>query len=74
LDASLQANYPRWFKRKGKERIFSIANEIAGMDKYWNDLIYSFCDGDAGEMRELKKFDIMDFFGYIENKSKKDGR
>jgi hypothetical protein len=39
------------------------------MDKYWNELLYSVCDGKANEMNALKKFDIIDFFDYIENKS-----
>jgi len=41
------------------------------LDNYWNELIYSVCDGKAGEMNELKKFDIMDFFDYVDNKMKK---
>jgi hypothetical protein len=40
------------------------------MDKYWNELIFSICKGSAVEMRELKKYDIFDFFDYIDNKSK----
>ena len=42
------------------------------MDKFWNDLIYTVCDGKPSEMAALKKYDdIIDFFNYIENKSKK---
>ena len=43
------------------------------MDKYWNDLIYNICDGNASEMMALKKYDIFEFFDYIENKTKKNG-
>ena len=50
-----------------------IKKEIEDMDAYWNDLLFVVCDGKAGEMNELKRFEIMDFFDYIENKSKKNG-
>lgn len=50
-----------------------IKKEIDDLDAYWNDLLFSVCDGKAGEMNELKRFEIMDFFDYIENKSKKNG-
>jgi hypothetical protein len=43
------------------------------LDVYWNDILYSVCKGDLSQMAELKKFDIFDFFDYIENKTK-DGR
>lgn len=41
------------------------------MDKYWEDLIYSVCGGNVSDMVALKKYDIVDFFNYIENKIKK---
>lgn len=50
-----------------------IKKEVEEMDKFWNDLIFAVCDGRATEMNELKKFEIMEFFDYIENKSKKNG-
>jgi hypothetical protein len=50
-----------------------IKRELEEMDKYWNDLIYTVCDGNASEMNELKRFDIFDFFDYVNNKSKKNG-
>jgi hypothetical protein len=37
------------------------------MDKFWNDLIYLICKGDAGSMREVQRFDIFDFFAFVEN-------
>jgi hypothetical protein len=37
------------------------------MGKYWNDIIYVVCKGDATSMREITKFDIFDFFAFIEN-------
>jgi len=36
-------------------------------------LIFAVCDGKASEMNELKRFEIMEFFDYIENKSRKNG-
>jgi hypothetical protein len=39
------------------------------MDKNWNELIYNVCKGNAGEMMALKKYDIMDFFDYVNNKN-----
>jgi hypothetical protein len=46
---------------------------VEELDRYWNELIFTVCDGKATEMNELKKFDVFDFFDYIENKSKKNG-
>ena len=43
------------------------------LDKYWNDFIYSLCEGNASEITALKHFDIWDFFNYVENKIKKNG-
>lgn len=43
------------------------------LDDYWNDLIFSVSGGNASEMIALRKFDIMDFFDYVDNKMKKDG-
>lgn len=43
------------------------------MDKYWDDLIFAVCDGKASEMAALKKYDIMEFFNYVDNKNKKNG-
>jgi hypothetical protein len=37
------------------------------MDKYWNELLYTVCKGDAAAMREVVKFDIFDFFAFVEN-------
>jgi hypothetical protein len=45
----------------------SIANEIKEIDKYWNDLLFTVCDKDPGKMRELMKFNIFEFFDYLEN-------
>ena len=47
-------------------------DDIADLDKYYNELIYTVCKGSPGEMNELKRFDIFDFFAYINNKN--DGR
>jgi hypothetical protein len=33
-------------------------------------LIYDICEGNASEMMVLKKFDIMDFFDYVDKKIK----
>jgi len=50
-----------------------INKEIDELDTYWNDLLFAVCDGKASEINELKRFEIIDFFDYIENKSKKNG-
>jgi len=39
-------------------------------DRYWNDLLFNVTEGNASEMAALKKFDIFEFFGYVENKMK----
>jgi hypothetical protein len=44
-----------------------MTDEIKEMNKYWNDLLYMVCGKDPGKMRELVKFDVFDFFNYIEN-------
>lgn len=46
----------------------SIQNQIKENDIFWDKLIYDICSGDAVQMRELKKMDIIDFFDYIEHK------
>jgi hypothetical protein len=45
-------------------------NDIAELDKYYNELIFTVCKGSPTEMNELKRFDVFDFFDYIDNKSK----
>jgi len=39
-------------------------------DKFWNDLVYTVCNGDISNMRDLKKVDIYDFFEFVENVNK----
>jgi hypothetical protein len=39
------------------------------MDKYWNNMIYSICDGDIDKMRKIQKLDVFEFFDYIESKN-----
>ena len=48
-----------------------IKKEVDDIDKYWSDMIYSVCDGNASEINALKRFDIFDFFVYVDNKMKK---
>jgi hypothetical protein len=43
------------------------------MDTYWNDLLYSVCKGDVSQMTDLKRFEIVDFFDYVNNKTKENG-
>lgn len=43
------------------------------MDTYWNELIFSVCKGDVSQMKDLKTFDIVDFFDYVNNKTKDNG-
>jgi hypothetical protein len=42
------------------------------MDKFWNDLLFNVCGGNASDMVGLRKFEIIDFFDFVE--SKKHGR
>lgn len=37
----------------------------------YNELIFSHCGGDPVKISELKRFDIFDFFSFIENNEKK---
>jgi phosphorylcholine metabolism protein LicD len=71
LDSRLSLSYPRWFKSGVKGKLKSIADEIKEMDKYWNDMVFTICKGDPGQMREVVKFDIFEFFAFVENKTKK---
>lgn len=74
LDSRLQNRYPRFFKGgTGEKRAGFIKKEVDELDRYWNELIYAVCDGKASEMNELKRFDVFEFFDYIDNKSKKNG-
>lgn len=36
-------------------------------DRFWNELIFNVCEGDAGNIREVRKMDVYDFFSYLEN-------
>jgi hypothetical protein len=40
------------------------------MDSSWNEVIYSMTKGDPGAMREIVKFDVFDFFAYMNNNIK----
>lgn len=74
LDARLRTSYPKWFetgddrgrKRERKEGIKTIDRECADIDKFWSDLVFEICKGDPGQMRELVKMDIFDFFGFVD--------
>ena len=74
LDKRLQERFPRWFRSEGgsKGRNEYLKKQLEDMDKYFNDLLYSVCEGKVSEMTELKRFDVFDFFDYITNKE--DGR
>jgi len=48
-------------------------NDIIELDKSWSELLYSVCEGKASEMAALKRYDIMEFFDYVESKTKKNG-
>jgi len=37
----------------------------------YNELIFNHCDGDPAKMEALRRFDIFDFFAFIENNEKK---
>ena len=39
--------------------------------KMYDDLIFSHCQGDPSKIRELKRFDVFEFFTFIENNEKK---
>jgi hypothetical protein len=74
VGASLQRLYPKWFPKDGTERTYSIIKEIEELEKYWNELLFTVTDGKASEMHALKKYDIIEFFSYVDNKIKKDAR
>jgi len=40
------------------------------LDSYWNKQLYNVSEGKSSEMLALKKFDIIDFFDYVTNKTK----
>lgn len=78
MDAGLFSLYPKWFgggekkrpDRKGDrkpEKLKSIAQSVQDVDKYWNDLIYTVCNKDPGQMREIVKMDVFEFFGFVDN-------
>jgi hypothetical protein len=70
LDANLQRLYPKWFTSGDKKRTSYIKKDIDDLNKNWEDLIYDVCEGNAGEMNALRKFNIYDFFNYIDKKMK----
>jgi hypothetical protein len=41
------------------------------MNKNWDEMVFNISDGNASEMMVLKKFDIADFFEFVDNKTKK---
>jgi hypothetical protein len=69
LDKRLAGYFPRWYKG-GKTGVRSIANEIKENNRYWEDFLFTLCAGDASEMMILKRYDIFDFFEFVENKMK----
>jgi hypothetical protein len=74
LDKRLSKAYPKWFNSKGSrtvKKLTSIEDEIREWDKYWNDLIYTMCEGDPVQMSTVVRFDIFDFFAFVENFMKK---
>ena len=73
LDEGLQARFPKWFKGGEKGGTRSIQNRIVEDEKYWDDLIYTVCNGNISNMRDLKRVDIYEFFEFVEN-VEKDGR
>jgi hypothetical protein len=44
-----------------------IVNQLKESDEFWNDLLFNVCEGDAGNMMDLKRMDIFDLFDYIKN-------
>jgi hypothetical protein len=71
MDSRLQARFPKYFKRaaKGKDQYIKKANEERKI--MFDELIFSHCGGDPVKIRELKRFDIMDFFSFLENNENK---
>jgi hypothetical protein len=49
-----------------------IANEIIELDTYWEDLLFRVTKGSANEINSLKKYNIFDFFAYLNNAMKKE--
>ena len=47
-----------------------MIDKIKELDEYWSDLLYNVCEGKASEMAVLRGFDIIEFFDYVNNKSK----
>lgn len=37
----------------------------------YNDLIFAHCGGDPVKMNELRRFEVFDFFNFLENNEKK---
>lgn len=69
LDASLQDRFPKWFRTAGG-KLKAISNEVKEIDKFWDELLYNAAGGKAEEMNALRKFNIIDFFSFLENKKK----
>jgi hypothetical protein len=70
LDKRLGDNFPRWYK-PGKSGVRSIDKDAKELNKYWEDFLFTLCAGNASEMTALKKYEIFEFFEYVENKMKK---
>ena len=45
--------------------------QLGELHKNNNELIFSVCDGDPLRMNELRKFNVFDFYQFINNFSKK---
>jgi hypothetical protein len=39
------------------------------MDKFWNEMIFKACGGNASDMAFIRRFDIFDFFDFIVSKN-----
>ena len=68
LAQRLQQRYSRYFKGGGKRNRKEdyLDKEIYAEIKHWNDLIYQVCKGDPVRMKELRKYDIFDFYLFVE--------
>jgi hypothetical protein len=50
--------------------MMSLAQEAMELETYWNELLYVVCKGLPESINALRKYEIFDFFDYLESNIK----
>jgi hypothetical protein len=76
LDASLQTHYPTYFIKGKDNGVEDVYRKLVTNEKYWSNMLFAVTNGDPAHIDRLCRFDVFEFFSFIQNTEKKikDGR